>query len=370
MIKLLSKIKNLCNKLLSKGVYYFDGELKAIDFNKKQLCVVEQKEITPLVVIVSSDHYKTELRTVPFTTDADVRRALKLKRNTGQFWTVGKKLSQKTEVNYWRFSDAVPKGVFTVPEALFYLCANKLRFLEVEGHRSSYYMSFSEGSFQVTRKFGLINSAEKFLLSIGEPQHFSQQFKSADNSLLINSLTNLASFNSLRLCLSFFNSQAAGIDKIKLTNSVILPLSLVLLIYLSASSLYLIGKELYVTSKYQSIESSAFSLIENQNKFDETKTKLDAINRLVSQDANYPAALYVMTNVFNKVKMSNLLFESGRFVFRAEAEKATDILAIVKEHPSVRDAKFDLPVVQSRANERFTISFTLSNTHVIEKVNK
>jgi hypothetical protein len=358
---MLSVIEKVKNKFFSNFVSYYNGdkfELKQSQ-NQKPKANKQCK-----ILIVSPSYYTQTEKKYPITDRKELKKLLKLQRSSGQFYLMKDHDEHGIRVAHWVFNENLPKAWLYIPESLVleYESVNN-EIMEIsETEDSSYFFGRDQNRTFVAQKSSIMNTPERFSMSTGVQYTAVNRLDFAQKlAILLPAISNLKVKDWFA-----FVPQTDQVNWWPLLIKSVLPASVVLLTYTLVSSIYLFSVNAHYNSTLNQQSGDMNALLDLQQKIDESKTANAQLQAFLEDKQGYLALWLELAPLFELVDIDSIRISNQRIQIRGEADKATRILELLTNSPNVAEAKFDSPVSKTRRAERFIVSFTLTNTIVLE----
>lgn len=366
-----SRIYNWFVQLFSKQVYYYNGQLyKFVSKPHGEVVLEPAEQSAPKFLIVSPKYVSVEAEKYPVANKKELHKILALKTTPSIRYCVSDVSKDNgAQVLKYKFSDGVPPAWFKIPEiAILGQLATAKKALEVQASQKGgeYFLAKSGEQLKYAPKAGLLISLERLKVATGvsadkvEAISWNEKGKLLKSGLLTIGMKTLIPFLPKR----------SEIDFQKYILASIFPASGILFIYMSITSAVLLINESYLTSEINSQSQQLGNLLELNIELDEKRKDIVSLNQFLSERHSMLGLWQVLAPLFQKLTIDQITLNSGRIVFRAQGESATQILEEFRKSQLVDDAKFDSPVLTLRNGERFTISFALNSGYAKSAVNQ
>jgi len=355
-IKLKKYISLLYKKLFCFLVNYYDGEYKAFVLINEEIELIPSKK-KGLFTIVSRKFYSEYTKTYPIKDKSELNKILRIERSAMPNSYFEIKTSSDTSFVHWCRLDVDSSKMFIIwPETM--LMAKRLetnsigKFLS----ESNLWLYIKNGVLQSTYQTNLIDNRAKLSLSLGIPENIQEsEFNYYDYE---------GNFLKTSYQLSFFEVfKMFNIKKINFLDtlkSFISPIVIALILYLLASSAYVIYKKEKLIESNKVLSSNLTQIMSAQNELEEKALEYDGIVNSIDNHTVLSWLWFVMGDITDIAKLSNIQYKNDRVIFRGEASKATEVLQIISDNVRTKDAKFDRATSKGKNKERFVISFLLN----------
>jgi len=409
----LVELPLVLKKALCSLAGYYNGQLHRFVINESgELSLKEvtsdkaDKKPTNLMLIVARPFYSEQARSYPIENKKELKKLLALEADASSsgedlvfhHWPSNKthddKGNSQSQINLWQFSKEVPSAFLRLPETLLLaLSCNKNQVLalntktegdtednEHNNEKAELFVTRSNSSIYSLTKTSVINSVQRFAMSVGVAQSKSQTTAIIAKQGLATQLALGCKVLTLPLIASFIQKPKVA-DRLQLLKNTAIPLLLVLAVYLAGSSAYLVYKENSLQQQLANQSSDVSAALNQQVNVDQQLSRYQALQGFVATQRNTADLWLVMSKLLPQAQFTNVRIAAGRYVLRGKTKKATDLLELLSVNQAVKGAKFDFPVRKSRGQESFVISFellayenlttieeTLQNEQVPEKV--
>lgn len=344
--------------LLAKLTHYFDNGLNCFTYDSKQkltLTPVNKEHTKVWMLMVARRHYTELNRSYPLEKRSEVKKLIKLEYQ-GQrvFYKIAKVDNGKTQVNIWVFDSQLPQALITLPESLLFstLLSNN-QILKVNS-QATLFVAKHKDIVSSQMAGALITNSQSFAMAIGLSSDAKVNELVAEGRPieLLTALKRLGITDlSLFFALPSVNPSSYTIKK------VLLPASLIFVVYLLGSSAYLLGYKAYLQSQINNQSEGINTALDASADMDVQLERYQQIQRFMAKQKDVAAVWLVMSGIFPEAELSRFQLEQGRFVLAGQTARATSLLEKLNDHPYVEDARFDNPTRSSRGKEYFVISF-------------
>ncbi|MBQ4844348.1 hypothetical protein [Pseudoalteromonas sp. MMG005] len=356
---MISRIKLFIKEKIASHVHYFNGRLYKFKVDNVGNVVLEPAESTKVkLLIVSPDFVLSELQSYPIVNKKELKGLLALKKMPSDHYMINSITKKGAEVTHYRFQAGVPEAWFMLPELLMLdKFVGEDSILTVEHKKDSHYFYLTKLAKRLyyAPKVGLINSVERFQVAIGTsaPNERSLSWSNKANAILP-----CVNLELVKWLILFTPKQKAFNLKALLQNG-LLPISLVLVVYMSVVSGMLLFQEHSLKQQLSQQSGTIKNTFALQSELNEQVALYGSLKSFVEQRYSIDNLWEVMAPFFATLDVDSINLNGKRFTFRAEAKSATQTLEKFSALAFVSDAKFDTPISKSRTGERFTISFVL-----------
>lgn len=317
---------------------------------------VSKKNTTPkrAINIVDRSLYSEWSRHFPINEKKAVRKAIKLGEENYDGYILHRCEPNGYSVTFWKFKAQVGAGKtrIMIPESL--LLSSLLNNNEAGTFQTSdgiLFVAKENGKTHSALKTKLLNSIEEFASGLGIKRIRPSAESGNDYALAV--------LRNLKFLTSFIQwGGRKGISPTRL----LIPSIILVTLYFAGTSLLLRNQLSTVEEQYQANSGELQSALAVQERFNESKEKLDTLLR-VEQElvTSFPIwsvvkTLYEMENV--AVRRITLV-EDNLFEIFGQGERATDVLRRVNEINGV-SASFNRPVTSRRDGEIFSIELRLN----------
>jgi len=373
----LSALPMILKKLLCSMVGYFDGNLHrfilADDGQLTLQTTLPEATLTnknkPPFIIVARQCYSEKNRTYPVESKSELKKlmalefsALTTKQRANTFYhnwgsdTNIKKGNAQSQVNIWQFNDNVPTSFLRLPESLLLaLTTPEGQVIQVKSEQSTYVVRVNNVIHSLCHT-AIIHSAQRFVMSIGVAQLHST--KLVENNALATQLAKGIKKLSLPIILSFLQVPK-DTNRLQILKNIFIPFVMVMGVYLSVSSGYLVLKEYRLQQKLAEQSSEVSIALKQQVNFDKQLSRYTALKSFLTTQHTRSPLWLVMVELFPTTQFTNIRVAQNRVVLRGNTQKATELLEILSKSKQVKEAKFDFPIRKNRNKEVFVISFEL-----------
>ncbi|WP_024611184.1 hypothetical protein [Pseudoalteromonas sp. TB64] len=337
---------------------YIDGKLtlKPIEGGKK-----------PKILVVASNVYSEQNSSLPVVDSKELRKLLKLQSQANQAALVCEIQSDKSIINKWQFPQFEHNPLFIFPESILLTkgCTNTEILITKNNNIDSIYAKVGSVTYSGQLK-GVINTEKRFAMSIGMQVNDVITLSQEDKLKRIEE-----GFKRLTLKeVTAFAFMGVNTNWSQLIIKLLLPGMVFISTYLLVASLFLTGQTYYLDYQNESIKTQVGDLLSVQVETEQKEQQYLTYIDILKNQMDYSGLLVSLVPVFDQVRLTSIVYENGRFIIRGEIDKASDMLEIIAKEPNIQDAKFDFPVIKSRARERFTISFVLKNELTIPELKR
>lgn len=365
------KKANVISQYLDKlwhHISYYDGQFYSLDktVNSYSLRPVETG-FKARIVILAAPYYREQSLSFPVVDQKELKKMLRLQHKEDQFSLVQKQDDNHSMINRWtiekKFSDAwliIPESVLLTKR----LADGEFCVVNTENKFRRIYARV-DNVIHSTQLQGVFTSEERFAMSIGINNYTLKKINKIQVAeQFVHGIKGL----NIREILTFLSVKRKAHWHQYLT-SLIFPAAGFFALYLALSSIWLLVKGEHVKWQFSQLEQDLGGLLDTQDSLANDLETVRGLLDIVKQQPSYVGLLVSLVPVFESTRLSNIRYENGRYLLRGETEKASELLERITAQPNVENAKFDLPVTQSGAKERFTISLKLTPKLTIPAVN-
>lgn len=355
---MLSVIKN---KFFSSMVSYYNGH----EYPLKDLEQLESDTDKQHKVLIVSPSYVTQTeKKYPITERRELKKLLELQQTTRQFYIIKDQDEHGIRVTHWDFNQDLPKAWLYLPESLIIQAqsaSNEIMEIDETTH-SSYYFSSDQSHTFIAQKSSIMNSPERFSISTGvqytdvKKVTFSQKL-----SMLLPALGRLQAKHWYA-----FLPKIEQLNWWPLIIKSVIPATALILVYTLFSSAYLFAINTHYNDTLSEQSEDLSQLLSLQQKIDESQAAYSQLQTFLGAKQSYLALWLELAPLFEYVDLDSIQINGQRIQIRGQAEQATRIMELLTNSPNVAEAKFDSSVSKTRRAERFIISFTLTNTLVLD----
>ncbi|WP_405598795.1 MULTISPECIES: hypothetical protein [unclassified Pseudoalteromonas] len=353
---------------LWRYVGYYDGRYYRFVHIENKLTIepIVNGKI-PKILVIASNVYSEQNSALPVVDSKELRKLLKLQSQPNQAALVCDVQTDKSVINKWQFPELESNPLFIFPESILLTkqCINTEVLITKSDAVDSIYAKVGSVTYSGQLK-GVINTEKRFAMSIGmqidkvTTLNKDEKLAKIENGLKYLTAKEIAAFTFMDTNCNW------GQLLIKFS----MPGIAVISAYLLITSLLLTSKTYYLDYQNESIKEQASDILFSQTKTEKKEQQYLTYLNILQEQTDYSGLLVSLVPVFEQVRLTSVISENGRFIVRGEIEKASAILEQLANQPNIQDAKFDFPVLQSRARERFAISFVLEDKLTIPKVEK
>ncbi|MFC0117841.1 hypothetical protein ACFFK7_07895 [Pseudoalteromonas xiamenensis] len=347
------------NSILVNQCGYLADKLYRFVWQDEELNFAEADEsFEPKILILSRARYTESQGKLPFDNKKQVSRFFKLasnqELNKKVTTLIHKCVEGQTVYTQWRWDKDYCKGWLTLPESLLFVQSSS-DLVEVNTNDRTLWCTKSDNGVHSILANVLVNSAERFLVSIGAAAKPVIKVEASSRPiLLLNNffhvgLNNLASFINIP---SKAFIEASFKKGLKTT-------SMILAGYLLFSSIFVLAKQAWLTHQLEGLSAEVNTALTLQNEVEKQVALYTSGKQLLNELPEQSPFLQIFAEIVPKAQLTNIRFEAGRYELRGQAQQATEILSFLVNHPSVKEAKFDYPTRKSRDKDVFVISFTV-----------
>lgn len=356
LLKLTFQVK----KFFLSFFCYYNGNYYGFSIERNHsLTLVSLPERKPYQVLIVSRHFYTEkLSQYPIENRSELKKILALEfsdleRTKYHCWGY---LNDQSSVNIWSFDERVPQAWLSIPESLLFAMNIKDKGVITLNTEKKLFVSVSNGSVISALQSPIINSVQRFMMSIGiNPNQSANDCEERDiPNKLISGIKNL----TIPLTLSFFPSIGKLIEIQRFKKVIIMALS-IYLVNLSLTSLYLVYKENDLNSKLSANNKAVTTLLDEQNKSEELQNKYEVLTQFINTQVNHTPLLISLVKLYPKARLSNIRFKDNRYILRGYTKNALNLLTFMNQQTEIDDVKFDFPVNKGGVQEFFVISFKI-----------
>lgn len=365
-VKLLKQQLRRFLHSLWRQVGYYDGRYYRFAHVENQLTlqpIIKGK--IPKVLVIASNVYSEHNAILPVVDNKEIRKLLKLQSQPNQAALVCDIQADKSVINKWQFPDLENNPLFVFPESILLTkqCSNTEVLVVKKNIVDSIFAKVGSVTYSGQLK-GVINTEKRFAMSIGmqidkvTTLSESEKLAKIENGFKHLTLKEIGAFTFIGT-----NSNLG-----QLLVKISLPGVFLASAYLLITSLFLTGRAYYLDYKNENIREQARNILSVQTQIEKKEMEYLTYLNILKNKVDYSGLLVSLVPVFEQVRLTSIISENGRFIIRGEIEKASALLEQLANEPNVQDAKFDFPVLQSRARERFAISFVLKDKLSIPKI--
>jgi len=386
----LAELPLVLKKAICAFAGYYNGQLHRFVITdtgeltlKKVTTDKADKKPNNLILIVARPFYSEQARSYPIDNKKELKKLLALEADSSSnaedvifhHWPSNKanddKGNSQSQINLWQFSKQVPNAFLRLPETLLLALTckkNQVLALTTDSEADSdgnsngnkdkaeLYLTRSNSSVYSLTKTSVINSVQRFAMSVGIAQ--SKSTNVIANKNLATQLALGCKSLTLPLITSFIQKPKVA-DRLQLLKNTAIPLLLVLAVYLASTSAYLVYKENSLQQQLANQSSDVSAALTQQVNVDKQLSRYQTLQGFVATQRNTAYLWLVMAKLLPQAQFTNVRITGERYVLRGKATKATDLLELLSVNQAVKGAKFDFPVRKNRGQESFVISFEL-----------
>lgn len=363
---------------------YFNGNLYRFVLDKDQKLKLqlvehevddiennESKTDKPLpLVIVARKFYNEQAKSYPIESKSELNKLLKLEFNEQPLtkYHIWKKQEGQSLVNIWQFEKTVPVANILLPESLLLSLANeeqKIAEIEIIDKDKNNHTLFvgkdANGLIHSSLSSAGINSYQRFIMATGLTHN--QTNRKIPQDTLAEELSLGFNGNIWRIIPHFILPPSEHYYS-QLLKKIMVPFSLVFVLYLTTSSLYLVTKQYYLNQGLLGQTEQVEQAITQQQNFDNNLERYTTLQTFLIDKKNSASLWLIMQALFEHAQFTNIRIDNGRYILRGSTDRATDLLEIISQFSNVSDAKFDFPTRNNRGSETFVIGFVLNGEFI------
>lgn len=368
----MEKLKAVGQKaLLALNIGYFDGGLYKLTSESGKLSwqAVSQQQFRPWILIVGRAYYEEHAKAYPLESRREVSKlvALELEQRDGDnaFMTYPAR-DGKVSVNIWHFDamplpsqqdTPLPSAKIRVPEsAVLAWRAPMLSALTFQCPSHRLFAVNTPKGVVSSQQGGLIQDLDSFAIAsgiaLGTP---AEQPDVSHADAAAQGLAALLFQNPT----AFIQTSGQQGDWQTNLNRLLVGAMLGAACYLGLSSAYLTFREYQINSQMEQQQEKVSQSLAIQNQYQQLIAQLDNQHRFIDTQQATVGFWQVLEPILQQASLRNVQYRNGRYQLNGEADKATEVIERLNQHPWVKDAKFDSQIIKSRKKEVFLISFLI-----------
>ena len=354
---------NALKSLLVKKGGYFNGDLYRFVLDGNQQLYLSKESVKnntfiPAILIVAREFYQEEVINFPVDNKIELKKLLSLKfqQQPRTHYTICKITDGNSTVNSWQYNVKVPISPVVLPESLLLTLTvgdNQIICLENKNENSRLFAVRSQKGVYSQLRTNNITTAQRFSISVGVAQ--TENNKIIEQKELAQQLVLGCQQLSFPLLFSFINLPKPA-STTMLLKRIFLPVSIILTIYLSISSAYLLYRDAGLQTHLIEQSQQVNQALNDQQEYDKRVKQYNALAVFLENKQTRSPIWLVLSEAFGKAQFNKISLVNDRYILRGRTAKAITLLELIVNHPLVQEAKFDSPTRTVKKQELFTIS--------------